>query len=67
MNLATLIPNFHWIPVIVMTIVSFALGAVWHQKILFGKTLTDENKSTLDKKMNMMSLLLLSELYLLSK
>ncbi|MBV5311946.1 MAG: hypothetical protein JZU47_01550 [Prolixibacteraceae bacterium] len=67
MNLATFIPNFHWIPVIVMTIVSFALGAVWHQKFLFGKTLTDENKSKLDKNMNMMSLLLLSELYLLSK
>jgi hypothetical protein len=67
MNLATLISDIHWIPVIVMTIVSFTLGAVWHQKFLFGKTLTDENKSTLDKKMNIISLLLLSELYLLSK
>lgn len=52
MNLATLIPSIHWIPVIVMTIVSFALGAAWHQKFLFGKTWTAENKPTLDKKMN---------------
>lgn len=52
MNLASLIPNIHWIPVIVMTIVSFVLGAAWHQKFLFGKTWTDENKPTLDKKMN---------------
>ncbi|HCY41495.1 MAG TPA: hypothetical protein DHV48_09095 [Prolixibacteraceae bacterium] len=52
MNLATLMPNIHWIPVIVMTIVSFALGAAWHQKFLFGKTWTNENKPTLDRKMN---------------
>ncbi len=50
MNLSTLIPNIHWIPVIVMTIVSFAFGAAWHQKFLFGKTWTAENKPTLDKK-----------------
>ena len=52
MNLPALLPNIHWLPVIVMTIVSFALGAAWHQKFLFGKTWTAENKSTLDKKMN---------------
>jgi hypothetical protein len=52
MNLHSLISNIHWIPVIVMTIVSFALGAAWHQKFLFGKTWTIENKPTLDKKMN---------------
>lgn len=44
--------NIHWIPALVMTIVSFALGAVWHQKFLFGKTWTEENKPSLEKKMN---------------
>ena len=52
MDFHSLIPNIHWIPVIVMTIVSFALGAVWHQKLLFGKTWTDENEPTLQNKMN---------------
>jgi hypothetical protein len=52
MSLPNLLSNIHWIPVLVMTIVSFALGAAWHQKFLFGKTWTEENKSTLEKKMN---------------
>jgi hypothetical protein len=53
MNLSNLFANIHWIPVIVTTILSFALGAVWHQKFLFGKTWTEENKPTLEnKKMN---------------
>jgi len=52
MNFSNLLSNIHWIPVIVMTIFSFALGAVWHQKFMFGKTWTDENKSTLDRKAN---------------
>jgi hypothetical protein len=52
MNLSNLISNIHWIPVVVMTIVSFALGAAWHQKFLFGKTWTEENKPTLEQKMN---------------
>lgn len=52
MNLSSLISNIHWIPVIVMTIFSFALGAAWHQKFLFGKVWTSENKPTLDRKMN---------------
>ncbi|MBA4410695.1 MAG: hypothetical protein C0397_14885 [Odoribacter sp.] len=52
MNLSSLISNIHWIPVIVMTVFSFALGAAWHQKFLFGKTWKQENHSTLDQKMN---------------
>jgi len=52
MNHHNLLSNIHWIPVLVMTIVSFALGAAWHQKSLFGKIWTAENKTTLDKKMN---------------
>ncbi len=38
MNFTSLISNIHWIPVILMTFVSFALGALWHQEFLFGKT-----------------------------
>lgn len=52
MNLSNLSSNIHWIPVVIMTIVSFALGAVWHQKFLFGKTWAAENKQNLDRKMN---------------
>lgn len=36
MDFHSLIPNIHWIPVIVMTILSFSLGFAWHQKFLFG-------------------------------
>lgn len=53
MNIAELFSNIHWIPVFVTTILSFALGASWHQKFLFGKTWSEENKPTLEsKKMN---------------
>jgi len=52
MNLSNLISSIHWIPVVIMTIVSFALGAMWHQKFLFGKTWATENKPNLDRKMN---------------
>jgi len=37
MNLKSLIVNIHWIPVIVMTLSSFVLGALWHTKYLFGR------------------------------
>jgi hypothetical protein len=43
MNLFNLISIIHWIPVIVMTIFSFALGAIWHSSLLFGETWTKEN------------------------
>ena len=43
MDLYSLISNIHWIPVIVMTIFSFALGFAWHQPFLFGKTWKREN------------------------
>jgi len=52
MDFHTFIPNIHWIPVIVMTILSFSLGFAWHQKFLFGKTWADENKTTLERKAN---------------
>jgi len=46
-----LFQNIHWIPVIVMTILSFAIGFAWHQPFLFGKLWTEENKANLNKKM----------------
>lgn len=44
MNLCSLISNIHWLPVIMMTLFSFMLGALWHQPFLFGKTWLAENK-----------------------
>ncbi len=43
MNISTLISNIHWLPVIVLTIISFLIGFVWHQPYLFGKTWNKEN------------------------
>jgi hypothetical protein len=43
MDLLGMISNVHWIPVIVMTLFSFALGMLWHSSFLFGKTWANEN------------------------
>ena len=43
MTLSNLISNIHWIPVIVLTIISFIIGFIWHQPFLFGKTWKHEN------------------------
>lgn len=43
MCITSLIANIHWLPVLIMTIFSFALGAAWHQPLLFGKHWTKEN------------------------
>ncbi len=43
MQLNSIIANSHWLPVIVLTIVSFAIGFVWHQSLLFGKAWKSEN------------------------
>ncbi len=42
MNFKSLILNIHWIPVIVMTLSSFVLGALWHTKYLFGRVWSRE-------------------------
>ena len=53
MNLLNFISNIHWIPVIVMTIFSFVLGAVWHKPFLFGKIWAKENNPlNIQKKIN---------------
>lgn len=53
MNLLSLILNIHWLPVVVMTVISFALGAFWHTAILFGKIWSKENNLDSDVKARM--------------
>lgn len=50
MDFHSFVLNIHWIPVMVMTVLSFLLGFAWHQKFLFGKTWTRENKANLARK-----------------
>ena len=48
----SLMSNIHWPPVIVMTVLSFALGFAWHQSFLFGKTWKAENHYNDSRKIN---------------
>jgi len=50
MNISHLISNIHWLPVVAMTIFSFALGSFWHSPLLFGKTWKKENNYPTSKK-----------------
>lgn len=43
MNGSELIFNIHWLPVIVLSVLSFVIGFAWHQPFLFGKTWKNEN------------------------
>lgn len=43
MDFLTLMENIRWLPVVVMTIFSFMLGALWHSSMLFGKSWKKEN------------------------
>jgi hypothetical protein len=45
MNLTDLLSNIHWLPVTVITIVSFALGAAWHMPMFFGNVWKEENNA----------------------
>jgi hypothetical protein len=40
--------NINWLAVGVVTIVSFPLGALWHNKKLFGKAWAEDAKSSID-------------------
>lgn len=42
MILLSMIEHVNWIPVVVSTILSFVLGALWHSPVLFGKAWTSE-------------------------
>ena len=48
----TLMSHIHWLPVIVMTVLSFVIGFAWHQPFLFGKTWKTENRCDGSKKIN---------------
>lgn len=48
--LINLFNNIHWLPVIVLTLFSFLLGALWHSPLLFGKFWKEKNNYTVDKK-----------------
>jgi hypothetical protein len=52
MSLSNLISNIHWIPVLVMLIFSFALGAFWHSSVLFGNAWKKENNYNDNLKIN---------------
>lgn len=43
MSIPQLFSNIHWLAVIVMTLFSFLLGALWHSPGLFGKIWSREN------------------------
>lgn len=52
MNLSELFYNIQWIPVLIMTIVSFVLGFVYHMPFLFGKVWKQLNNYDSNKKIN---------------
>ena len=49
MLVTDLFSAIHWLPVVVMTLVSFALGAFWHSPVLFGKLWEKENNYNIPK------------------
>ena len=54
MSLQNLFAHIQWIPAVVMTLFSFAIGMLWHQQFLFGKTWAKENNpGNVQKKMNL--------------
>lgn len=54
MLITDLFSAIHWLPVVVMTVVSFALGAFWHSPVLFGKLWKKENNyNTPKEELNM--------------
>ena len=52
MDPCSLMSNIHWVPVIVMTVLSFVLGFAWHQPFIFGKTWKAENHYDDSRKIN---------------
>jgi len=48
MNTCPLV-EINWLSVIVVTIISFPLGALWHHKKLFGKAWNEDAKPVFDK------------------
>jgi len=52
MNLLNVIHEINWLSVIVVTILSFAIGSFWHSPILFGRVWMEEVKYDMDKKVS---------------
>ena len=47
-----ILSGINWLSVIVVTILSFILGALWHSPVLFGKVWAKEINKDSDKKVN---------------
>lgn len=45
MHLHLLFSEVNWLAVIICTVLSFALGALWHSKLLFGKAWAEDSKT----------------------
>ncbi|MBE0651717.1 MAG: DUF1761 domain-containing protein [Bacteroidales bacterium] len=43
MNFSILFSNIQWFPVVVMTLLSFVIGMLWHRPFLFGRAWVKEN------------------------
>lgn len=49
MAILSMASQVNWVPVIVSTVLSFVLGALWHSPVLFGKAWTEEVNASHEK------------------
>ncbi len=49
MSMTLQLSNIHWWPVLVVTILTFPLGTLWHSKALFGKAWNEDASPVFDK------------------
>jgi len=63
MCVTNLLSNINWLSVIVVTILSFPLGALWHSKLLFGEAWKTDVAYDMSRKVNMPKLFGLSALF----
>lgn len=45
MHLISLFSGINWLAVIIITILSFGLGSLWHSNLLFGKAWAEDSKT----------------------
>ena len=48
MNISNHLSGINWIAVIVVTLLSFVMGALWHSPKLFGKAWAEDAKPEID-------------------
>lgn len=48
MNLLNLLNHINWLAVIIVTVISFPLGAYWHSKKMFGKAWNEDAQPKFD-------------------